>query len=203
MDFGQILKSVAPWLGAAIGGPIAPIASFAINFLADKLGVPEKTLDAVKTAVLGMTPEQQLALADHDQEFALKMQAAGFAHVEALQGMALQSEQANLVGQTATTLSVNTTMQTEAKSDHWATWFWRPFIGLCVGFAVAILSGTVCAAYVGVIVGSVKPEMLSYIPGMLGAMSAVIGMTMPVLGIASYFRGKMQADPNVATDNRG
>jgi hypothetical protein len=38
---------------------------------------------------------------------------------------------------------------------------------------------------------------------MIGAMSALIGVTMPVLGIASYFRGKMQADPSVPTDNRG
>jgi hypothetical protein len=200
MDFTTILKTVAPWLATAIGGPLAPLA---INFLADRLGVPDKTVDAVKAAVLGMTPEQQLALKDHDQEFALKMQGLGYSHIEAMAALVSADKKNELDAQTTTTVAVNTSIQTEAKADHWATWLWRPFIGLAVGFTVAVLAGTVCAAYVGVIFGNVKPEMLSYIPGMLGAMSAVIGVTMPVLGIASYFRGKMQADPNIATDNRG
>jgi len=29
---------------------------------------------------------------------------------------------------------INETMRAEDKGDHWATYSWRPFIGLCVGF---------------------------------------------------------------------
>ncbi|MGF6781128.1 hypothetical protein [Paraburkholderia sp. GAS334] len=49
----------------------------------------------------------------------------------------------------------------------------------------------------------VDPMVLSYLPGMLGAEAAVMGTMAPVLGIASYFRGKMQANPAIPTDNRG
>ena len=49
--------------------------------------------------------------------------------------------------------------------------------------------------------------MLAQLPGMIGAEAGVMATMAPVLGIASWFRGKMQADsnnrPRVPTDNRG
>jgi hypothetical protein len=87
MDFTSILKTVAPWLGTAIGGPLGGMA---VNFIAGKMGLPESTIDAVKSAIIGMTPEQALALKESDQEFALHMQEMGFKQVTDLEALAVK-----------------------------------------------------------------------------------------------------------------
>ncbi|CAB4127588.1 hypothetical protein UFOVP92_47 [uncultured Caudovirales phage] len=53
----ELLKSLAPLLGTAIAGPFGAIAA---SFIADKIGVPEKTVNAVTEALQSgsMTPEQ-------------------------------------------------------------------------------------------------------------------------------------------------
>jgi hypothetical protein len=38
---------------------------------------------------------------------------------------------------------------------------------------------------------------------MVGSMAALVGVVAPILGIASWFRGKAQADPAIATSNKG
>ena len=61
----DLLKTLAPLLGSAIAGPFGGIAA---SFLADKLGVPEKTVQAVTDAISSdkMTPDQvaQIKLAE-------------------------------------------------------------------------------------------------------------------------------------------
>ena len=54
------------------------------------VGLSEKTVDAVKTAISGASPEQMLALKNADAEFSLKMQALGFEHVEALEKLEME-----------------------------------------------------------------------------------------------------------------
>jgi hypothetical protein len=98
---------------------------------------------------------------------------------------------------------VNKTMQAEAAAEHWPTYSWRPSIGF--SFALLGLIGGVTAAisYIGVMFCGVKPEVLNYLPAMLGAEAAIMATMAPVLGIASWYRGKMQADPSIPTVNRG
>lgn len=61
------IKSIAPTLGTALLGPFGGIAA---TFLADKLGVPEKTVKAVTEAIgnQSLTPDQltQIKLAEQD-----------------------------------------------------------------------------------------------------------------------------------------
>lgn len=98
---------------------------------------------------------------------------------------------------------INRTMQAEAAADHWPTYSWRPYIGFCFG-TLGVTSGAIAlVAYGGVIFGDTKPEVLAYLPGLLGAEAAVMATMAPILGVAAWFRGKMQADPGVKTDNRG
>jgi hypothetical protein len=85
MDFGAIIKTVAPWIGAALTGPLGGLA---IEAAASALGVTDKTADAVKQALQGATPEQMLALKQADQQFALHMQALGFKNVADLEAIA-------------------------------------------------------------------------------------------------------------------
>jgi hypothetical protein len=80
----DLLKTLAPLLGTAIAGPFGGIAA---SFLADKLGVPEKTVQAVTDALSAdkMTPDQvaQIKLAEIDfkkwmGDNSLKQEQLGF-----------------------------------------------------------------------------------------------------------------------------
>lgn len=82
MDWQSIIKTVAPWIGTALGGPLGGMA---VGAIADAFGLPDKTADAVKQAISGATPEQMLALKNADQAFAVTVQKLGFEHIEALQ----------------------------------------------------------------------------------------------------------------------
>ena len=75
MDWQALLKTVAPWIGTAIGGPLGGMA---LSAAASALGVSDKTAEGLKAALAGTTPEQMLALKKADQDFALQMQALGF-----------------------------------------------------------------------------------------------------------------------------
>lgn len=85
MDFTTILKTVAPWIGTALGGPLGGMA---VTAAANALGLSDKTAEAVKQAVLGMTPEQAQEMKVADQAFALHMQELGFKQVTDLEGIA-------------------------------------------------------------------------------------------------------------------
>jgi hypothetical protein len=70
MDF---LKSILPTLASALGGPLAGGAA---AFFAEKLGLPDKTVEAVVSAVKGATPEQLAALKQIDADLkAMYLQA--------------------------------------------------------------------------------------------------------------------------------
>ena len=62
----DLLKSLAPLLGTAIAGPFGGIAA---SFIADKLGVPEKTVQAVTEALGNVTPEQAVQVRAAEVEF--------------------------------------------------------------------------------------------------------------------------------------
>lgn len=98
---------------------------------------------------------------------------------------------------------INKTMQSEAAAEHWPTYAWRPYIGFCFGTLALQCGVTAAIAYIGVMFFGAKPEVLSYLPAMLGSEAAVMATMAPILGVASWFRGKMQANPDIPTVNRG
>ena len=65
----DLLKSLAPLLGTAIAGPLGGIAA---SFLADKLGIEAKTVEAVTEALSEgkMTPDQVAGIKAAEIEFA-------------------------------------------------------------------------------------------------------------------------------------
>ena len=68
MNWIDAVKGIAPMVGTALGGPLGGAAA---AFLADKLGVKEKTLEAV-SAVLSsgkMTPDQLVQVREAEIEF--------------------------------------------------------------------------------------------------------------------------------------
>jgi hypothetical protein len=85
MDFSTILRTISPWIGTAIGGPLGGMA---VTAAANALGLTDKTTDAIKQAISGATPEQMLALKEADNAFALQMQLLGFKQITDLEALA-------------------------------------------------------------------------------------------------------------------
>ena len=174
MDWSTIAKTVgsaAPILGTLLGGP----AGAAVGaMVASALGV-------------GATPDEVSQALAVNPDAAVKLKQIEATRQVELQALLVQAEQNRLAADTSTILAVNATMQSEAKSDHWPTYSWRPFVGFVFG-----------AMFFGVYF--VLPLMKLPVPAVPTEAWFAIG---GVLGVASWFRGKMQADPNVATDNKG
>ncbi|WP_341918709.1 hypothetical protein [Polaromonas sp. YR568] len=85
MDWKNIIATVAPWIGTALGGPLGGMA---VEAAANALGLNDKTVEAVKGAIMGASPETLLALKEADQSFALQMQSLGFAQIKDLEAIA-------------------------------------------------------------------------------------------------------------------
>jgi hypothetical protein len=124
MDLNKIMSTVAPWIGTALGGPLGGMA---VQAAADALGISDKTVDAVKQALSGATPEQMLALKQADQSFALQMQELGFKQLSDLEAIAAGDRK-------------------DARALQGATRSAVP----------AVLSGIVTLGYFGILVGLLK-----------------------------------------------
>ena len=103
-----------PAIAQFITGPAGGIAAAGIQFLADKLGAKEATVDAIKSTLQGWTPEQLLKAKEIDTEF------QKFAMDN---GIKIQLAQ----------IAVNVE---EAKSSNWFVSGWRPACGWVGAFAL-------------------------------------------------------------------
>lgn len=109
MNLGDLLKSVAPTIATALGGPLAGAA---VSFLSSKLGVDPSI---VEQTVAGMTPDDLVKMKGMDLEFQEHM---------ADNGIKLDVSQ----------LAVD---QAEASNPKEFVSGWRPFIGWVCGFSLA------------------------------------------------------------------
>jgi hypothetical protein len=70
-EWKNLVKTVAPLLGTALGGPLAGAAT---KFIADKfLGSPDATEEDISKALAFASPEQLVKLKELDNSFALEM----------------------------------------------------------------------------------------------------------------------------------
>lgn len=181
--------------------PLIPIAMALANFIpaiAGWLGgskaedVASKVVGIAQTVTGQSAPDAALAAIQADPNLAMQFQKAVLDQQVEIQKLLSADHQADLNADVANTAAVNTTMQTEAKADHWPTYSWRPFVGFC--FGVAWLGDYLVLP---IIHGYMPTVAVPVVP--TEAWVAIGG----VLGVASFFRGKMQADPRVPSDNRG
>jgi hypothetical protein len=70
----QVLRTVAPTVALAVGGPFGPIASAAISAV---LGTPPGDDKAAEAALLTATPDQLLALKKAEDDFQVQMKQLG------------------------------------------------------------------------------------------------------------------------------
>lgn len=131
--------------------------------------------DAVSQA-LTVNPDAAVKLAQIEKDRSVE-----------LQGLIVTAVNNELTADTQRILAVNATMQAEAGSEHWPSYSWRPFIGFITG---SMVFG---CYFLLPLFGKTVPSVPESAWLMLAA----------ILGVASWYRGKMQADPNIPTVNRG
>ncbi|MGK2899860.1 MAG: 3TM-type holin [Burkholderiaceae bacterium] len=182
-DIAATVAKSAPILGTILGGPAGAAIGAASSIIASALGV-ENTPDAVSQA-LQVNPDAAVKIAQIEKDRQVE-----------LQGLAVQQANAQLSAETATIQAVNQTMQAEAASEHWPSYSWRPAIGFSLAFNVSASTVLVLMTFVPMMFGSQNMDKaLAALPTVLGALAACGGITLPVIGVASWFRGKAQADP--------
>jgi hypothetical protein len=185
-DVADMVGKIAPMLGAALGGP----GGFAIgSVVSSALGV-ENSPDAVMQA-LKTDPQAAVKLREIESNERIKLRE--FAMLEANAQISAAVQNAD---------SVNRTIQAEANSERWQTYSWRPMIGFAVAFNVAVSSLLVLGVFLPLMFGGAagaqaSAQAVGHLPMVLGALAGINGTVLPILGIASWFRGKMQADPNI------
>jgi len=170
-DISKMVGAAAPMLGTLLGGP--PGAAIGA-MIASGLGV-------------GATPDEVSQALTVNPDAAVKLKQIEATRQTELQALVVSAEQNRLAADTATIQAVNATMQVEAKSEHWPTYSWRPFVGFVFGIMFMGVYFVLPLAHLPVPV--VPTEAWLAIGG--------------VLGVASYFRGKAQADPAIQTNNQG
>jgi hypothetical protein len=154
--------------------------------------VAQKAIEIAQTVTGKPTGDQALAALQADPALVLQYRQAVLSQEVSFQQLAVQNAS-----------DINKSIQTEAASEHWPTYSWRPAIGFSYALLAVLTGMTVVVAYLGVMFFNVKPEVLSYLPAMIASIAAIMAAMSTVLGVASWYRGKMQADPNIATVNRG
>lgn len=169
-DVAGAVGKAAPILGTLLGGPAGAVVG---GLVASALGV-------------GSTPDEVSQALATNPEAAVKLKQIEADRQVRLQELLVQAASAEITAASAAIQSVNTTMQAEAKADHWPTYSWRPAIGFV--FAAYVASLFVLPLFDKTPV-ALSPDMTLAIGG--------------ILGVASWFRGRMQADPRVPADNRG
>lgn len=188
MDWKDIAGAVgkaAPILGTLLGGPAGAVVGTIGSIISSALGC-ENSPAAVQMA-LQSNPDAAVKLAQIEADSRVR-----------LQELAVRAASDQINAEQAATESVNATMRAEAASEHWPTYSWRPSIGFSVSFNIAMSTLLVCgvfAAQCASIDGAEKAVVA--LPSALGAMAAIVGLASPILGIASWFRGKMQSDAGV------
>lgn len=85
MDWKNVVKTVAPWIGTALGGPLGGLA---VEAATSALGLSDKTADGLKMALGGASAADMLALKNADNEFKRAMQEMGYKNLTDLESIA-------------------------------------------------------------------------------------------------------------------
>lgn len=88
-------------------------------------------------------------------------------------------------------LAVNQTMQTEAKSEHWPQYSWRPFWGFVSGIAFGFVVALCCYLGYKAVVGG-EPSALAMVPQLVTAFSTLFAIPGAILGVTAWHRGKQK-----------
>jgi len=118
-----IVGKAAPLLGTVLGGPAA-VAMPVVSMIASAFGV-ETT-----------EPDELAGIISADPAAAARLKEVQSNNEVKLQQIAADIAITEMQEQTKQIQAVNTTMQSESKSEHWMQWSWRPFNGFMFGITL-------------------------------------------------------------------
>lgn len=136
--------------------------------------VAQKAIDIAQAVTGQPTGDAALKAMQADPALVLQYRQAVLAQEVDFQKLAVQNAS-----------DINATMRAETAAEHWPSYGWRP----AIGFSFA---GYITAQWVLPLFHVAPPQIDAQLMLAIGS----------ILGVASFFRGKMQADPNTKTVNR-
>lgn len=180
MDIWEGLKSVVAKGAPVLANAIVPgSGGMAASLIGKALGVDSSDPEEMTLALKSASPEQWAAIrqAEIDNKTELAQIAA-------------ELDKARIKADSERIESVNKTMRAEAAIEHPWSGMWRPFWGFISAAAfglvvIGIIVWGIVAARQGNFTAVVKA-----LPDIIFALSALFGVPMTILGVASHHRGK-------------
>ncbi len=187
-DIASTVGKAAPMLGTLLGGPAGAAVG---GLIASALGSGSSPDDVSQALVTNPDAAVKLKQIEADRQ-------------AKLQELVVLAESNRLAAEAKAIDAVNATMRAEAAAEHWPTYSWRPFVGFAVGINLIASTLLVVGVFIAMCLNAAGADKaVAALPAALGALAALVALASPILGIASWYRGKMQADPRIPTDNRG
>jgi hypothetical protein len=87
MEIKDLLKTAAPMIGAAIGGPFGSVA---VKLLSDALDKPDATAEDLPAILASATPEQMAAAQEANTAFATRMAELGFDNEQKISALVVE-----------------------------------------------------------------------------------------------------------------
>lgn len=128
------------------------------------------------TLGVGNNPVEVSKAVSLNPEAAVKLAQLEFEQKSKLYELSVEQAKSEIAAMASVVADVNRTMRTEAKAERWPTYGWRPYIGFITGTMVFGVYFVLPLAKVPV------PDVPESVWLMLGG----------ILGVASFFRGRMQ-----------
>jgi len=173
-DLGKTLANVGlPILASAVpgGGIIASLIRGALGL------APDATPDAVAAA---LSPENVLKLRELEAKHEEVLVKAGYDYEVSMR----QADATDVA-------AVNTTMQSEAKAEHWLQWSWRPLNGYVLALgSLALVLGTIYLCVIAVLGKDLG--VLNAIPTVVMAVTTALAVPGAVCGVTAWHRGVAQ-----------
>ena len=142
--------------------------------------VAGKVLDVAMSVTNGATPYDAVDMITDNPEMQIK-----FRELAGELELGLEREHTQQLA------IVNTTMQTESKSEHWPQYSWRPFWGFTSGIAFLTVCILICTlAYKAVMEGSA--DAMAMIPQIITTFTTLFAIPGAILGISAWGRNKMK-----------
>lgn len=121
---------------------------------------------------LSLTSEGRLKLQEIETAAQIKLAEMGYASLQSLEEIKFKA-----------IAEINATIRAETTAEKWPQYSWRPFNGFLFGITIF------CTYFVLPLCGVSSPTIPETVWVTWGL----------ILGVASFFRGKMQADPAIPT----
>ncbi len=158
----------------AISALGGPLAPVVASIVSSITGVAKENVTETLEN-LSLTSEGRLKLQEIETAAQIKLAELGYASLQSLEEIKFKA-----------VAEVNATIRAETTAEKWPQYSWRPFNGFLFGITIF------CTYFILPLCKIPAPEIPETVWGTWGL----------ILGVASFFRGKMQADPAIPAATR-